>query len=89
MITSRCAVSSAIGPRYPEAALFRGAFVVTSTTAARFLRRRLTFRSGRVSLAPVARVDLGIAWCAKEPEPLAAERLRDEPLVAYVASDHR
>jgi DNA-binding transcriptional LysR family regulator len=33
--------------------------------------------------------DLGIAWCARDPEPLTAERLRDEPLVAYVASDHR
>lgn len=33
--------------------------------------------------------DLGIAWCAREAEPLTAERLRDEPLVAYVASDHR
>lgn len=33
--------------------------------------------------------DLGIAWCAESPKPLATERLRDEPLVLYVADDHR
>jgi DNA-binding transcriptional LysR family regulator len=33
--------------------------------------------------------DLGIAWCAEGTESLVSERLRDEPLVAYVAEDHR
>lgn len=34
-------------------------------------------------------VDLGIAWCAEGTDSLETERLRDEPLVAYVAQDHR